>query len=391
MRLEHLEYLRPIIKSSVSRVSIEGFGFVEGSFELTNIGEGELSGSIYSAQDNLELSPESFVGNRIKVAYMFNLSDYKPGDTVTTKAIIRSNGGELIVPFDICVAPAGIVTKDGITISSFAQFYDYAQESPVAARSLLGHHDFMTWLFNSGYQYMDIYEKISADSNKERALDNFFVFNELKKKASIFPESRYIKVRLGLDETAATGGIKLLRSSRGYADAEIFQRTGGSWLKLTKSRVTSADFEGDEYELGYIILASELKGRAMALIDIVCENTKQAPEQVYLMASYKKAFSASLDKFSYSFEDSGDIYLSNETDSEIVVDIKPNEGFIKLKSKRYVIGGKKAKIPFEIKYSALANMRLRKKNFDTGSLYISSIVNGVATTQLLTIKMSSIL
>lgn len=387
MRLLQFEQPAPKLECSIKKVNLEGFGFIEGSFMIKNVGEGQLSGSIFSQLDNLELSPESFDGNNIKVAYMVNLYDYKSDDKISTSAVIRSNGGEAIIPFEFNIVPASIITKEGQNIYSLNQFLDYSIKNPLSARTLLSQKDFMLWLFSIGYSYMDIYDKFVSDPNKERALDNFLIFNKLKQKATILPTQTNLKVQLPQDSSAYTAGIGLKRTTFGYATASLAVRKG-SWLKLSKNKVESRDFDENNFtEVDYIILTDELKARDTAIVDVESENIIQ---RIYLTISFKKAFNAYLNKNSYAYEDKGVLSILNNTGKDLMLDINTKDNFIKFDANRYYIG-KSAQINFDIKFSALAtSLGFKKKLFINSQIFLSSNINGIVTTKKLDIRLSAI-
>jgi hypothetical protein len=346
-RLAHLENPAPKIALSADRIDAQGSELVEGSFEVFNIGEGELEGRIDAAADFLSFGADSFAGNKVNIDYSLNLQGLTGEHKVA--AVITSNGGEKIVSFNVKVNPPAIVRGDA-KIATLEHFVEYLRKNPVEGRRLFGQKDFMIWLFNMGYPSMDIYERLAADPNKERAVDNFLIFNGLKNKAAIVAQQTDIVAGIGHDESVVTGGINLRKTTWGFAEANLHVRKGADWLKVTKSRVSTADFGEDNMaEMDYIIMADEIKRRDVAIVDVVTDSG--ATSSIRLQCNVSGAFEARLDKEAYFFEDRGRLLLHNNTGRDLMIDIYC-ENFIKFEAQRYFIG-KYAEIDFQIRFSSL--------------------------------------
>ncbi|MCL2396717.1 MAG: DUF5717 family protein [Defluviitaleaceae bacterium] len=369
-RLEHLEHPIPKIALSTGKINVEGSGIVDGSFEIINIGEGELAGKVASVADFLSFSPVNFCGNKVRVEYSLDLNGLTGRHK--TSAVITSNGGEKMLLFDVHVVPAAIVARDGTQIATLEHFLAYAQRQPVGARQLFTQRDFMIWLFNAGYSSMDIYESFAADPNKERAVDNFLIFNGLKGKACIVAQDTDVTLSVGQNDNAVTGGICLRPSTWGYVEGNLTVAKGADWLKLSKSRVTSTDFGEDGMaEVDYIVLADKLKGRDMAVVHL--DDGSQRPTLINIWCNIAAPFNVRLDKESYFFEDKGRLHITNNTGSDLMIDIYC-ENFIKFEAKRYFIS-KTAEIGFDIKFSTIkaATLALRKQLYAATQIHVVAV------------------
>jgi len=381
-RLAHLEYPAPKIALSTDRIDAHGAEIIEGSFEVLNIGEGELVGRINSCADFLRFSPETFSGNKISIGYSFNMEGLSGEHQAV--AVIMSTGGEKTVKFNVKVSSAELITNDSTKIASLEHFLEYVRKSPVAARRLFVQKDFMILLFNMGYSSMDIYEKFVTDPNKERAVDNFLVFNGLKSKAAIVVQEPDVIMNVSQGESTATGGIALRKTAWGDAEADLHVRQGGDWLKLSKNRVTDADFNDDNVaEVDYVVLADKIKGRSVAIVDVQCDT----PRQVRLQCNISGAFDARLDRESYFFEDRGRLFLKNNTGNDLMIDIYC-ENFVKFAAKRYIISAY-AEIDFVIKFSSLraATMAFRKQLYVTTQIHVRAVATGVDTVKRMRLKL----
>ena len=382
-RLAHLEYPVPKIALSADRIDAHGAEFIEGSFEIFNIGEGELEGRIEASADFLSFAAETFTGNKVNIDYSINLNEIRGEHKVS--AIITSNGGEKIVTFDVKANPPAIVRGDA-KIATLEHFVDYLRKSPVDGRRLFGQKDFMIWLFNMGYPSMDIYERLASDPNKERAVDNFLIFNGLKNKAGIVAEQTDLVVNIGHDDSVATGGIRLRKTTWGFAEASVTVRQGADWLKVTKSHVAASDFDEDNIaELDYIIMADEIKRRDAAIVDVVTDTGSVT--SIRLQCNISGAFEAGLDREAYYFEDRGKLQLHNNTGRDLMIDIYC-ENFVKFEAQRYFIG-KYAEIDFQIKFSSLraATLAFKKQLRAATHIHVRAQVAGRDSTKKLTLRL----
>ena len=381
--LAHLEHPVPKIALSTDKIDAHGTELVEGSFEVFNIGEGELEGRIDAAVDFLSFPTDTFAGNKVNIEYSFNLGGMSGEHKVI--AVITSNGGEKIITFDVKVNPPAIMRGDA-KIATLEHFMNYLRKNPVDGRRLFGQKDFMIWLFNMGYPSMDIYERFTADPIKERAVDNFLIFNGLKNKASIVAEQTDIVVNIGHGESVVTGGMRLRKTTWGYAEAGLNVRRGSDWLKVTKSHVATADFNEDNIaEVDYIIMADEIKRRDDAIVDVVTDSG--TTRSIRVQCNISGAFEARLDREAYHFEDKGKLFLHNNTGRDLMIDIYC-ENFIRFEAQRYFIG-KYAEIDFQIKFSSLkaTTLAFKKQLQAITYIHIRAASAGRDSAKKLTLKL----
>jgi len=383
-RLEHLEYPAPKIALSTDKIDAYGAEVAEGSFEIRNIGEGELSGRIESAVDFLSFPSSTFAGNKVKIDYMLNLDGLVGTHKAT--AVIISNGGEATITFDVkATAPA--IVRDGVKIATLKDFADFTRKSPVEARRLFGQKDFMIWLFNMGYPSVGIYERFLDDTNKDRAVDNFLIFNGLKDKASVVVENADTIVNVGHGEKEIVGGIRLRETTWGYAGADLRVRKGTSWLKLSKSRVIPTDFnEEGMNEVDYTIMADKIKRRDVAIVDVISDCGEV--QSVSIQCNISSAFDVLTDREIYNFEDKGKLILYNNTGKDLIIDIHC-ENFVKFGARQYIIRDSYAEINFDIKFSSLraATLAFKRQLHTATQIYIRTVSKDVSTVKKLNLKL----
>jgi len=222
-----------------------------------------------------------------------------------------------------------------------------------------------------GYPNMDIYERFAADPNKERALDNFLVFNGNKHKAKILPEETVILHSIGMWEDAVTGSIALRKTTWGYAEATLEVTEGEKWFKLTQTKAGGGDFDRDNAaQIHYMILPREMgEARETALVTLKAGGDEF---KIYVYCSPAAAFEAHLDRQTFGFDDEGKLHIKNNMGRDLMVDIS-SEAFVRFEAQRYLIG-KNAEIDFAVKYSSFKAATLIFKRH----LAVQTFINIVA-------------
>ncbi|MDR0957898.1 MAG: DUF5717 family protein, partial [Clostridiales bacterium] len=239
------EHGSPIIKCVPGSLEIDARNAPHGSVTLSNAGSGELIGSITSKSPRLTPSEHSFKGVRFIAEFHADTTAFKEGETENTTVVVTSNGGEIIIPVTVTASAPAVSVKDGRQISSLREFADYAQSEPNLARQLFVKSDFNVWLLKLNYEYMTIYEHFAADPIKERGLDGFLIFNNLKTRSLLVPptENR-IKIEIpprskGITQVA----LQIQREGFGYITATV--ESDSSWLNIFKTKISSHDFNED--------------------------------------------------------------------------------------------------------------------------------------------------
>lgn len=351
--LSQFELPIPIIKATPEAIAIKAFGSYEGVFVLENIGPGELAGRIYANSPALILPFEEFSGNNVEINYILNLDGYKIGDKLTWRVVAATNGGEVCINFDVEITAPAVVARDGPAISSLEQFAAYTKAQPVSARQLFTQQSFLMWLFNSGYKYMDLYERFVADPNKERAVDNFLVMNGLKSKAQVRIEKHMsdTNISLPLDGEARAFGLKFSRNDWGYSEGFLSVVRGKQWLTLSKSRLSAADFDEENYaEIDFIVTPDNISAQHdSAVIELSCEDGHI--ERIMINVGFKRAFDVRMDKEVFSHEDRGALDITNNTGAELKLEVIPMHGWVRFASKNYIVS-REGRLPFDVRYSA---------------------------------------
>ncbi len=372
---EKYEYPLPKLYVDVDKIVIETEDLYSDSFSIKNIGGGELEGTITSNTKNVTFTPEKWQGNLKKIKFEFTLENAKFGVTDVTSVLIRSNGGEKIIPLLIKVVSKELITTDGEKLKTLLDFLEYEKKHHENAKQLFAKNDFLIWLTSIGFEHLKIYEHLVTDTNKDRALDNFFILCHLKEKTEISLLEKEVTLSVGGDsEKVISGSVEIEKNGSGYVELKLYTKYNSNWLKLKKNNITIKDFNTNniakiEYEVD-----TESLNQNFSYDSIVME-AFEYNVYVDINVQKKQPLKARLSKESFVNDDKGLVVIDNHTNTELLVELWTDDNYIKFEGKRYFVKGH-AEIPFEIKLSPfqMAQMSFLKQPKINTKIYIKTIV-----------------
>jgi len=337
----------------------------QGHITIKNSGGGQLSGHILSRLSGLTFTPSRWEGNSQTITY--NLSSDAFNDTsktMETQAYICTNGGEIALPISISPSLMSIPTEEGTQITGINDFYAFAQTHPQAARRLFTSSEFYMLLLSTGYPFIEIYESLHKDPNRERAMDNFFMVSGLKAKTSL--SLRIHKLNLPLNPTDKTHAhFYVIKSDSGYAEGPI--STDAAWLGLSTTRLSSNDFDHENRaKVGITI------DPALVLGNFARTNIQVGPEPantLTLTVSRPTPLKLRLNREGYRYEDRGSIEIENNTGSDMTIDVVCRDRLVRFFVGTYTVGATHS-IPFEIRPSAFASTRKLFRKMPYISTYV---------------------
>ena len=354
----------PILEIDTDHLLIETKERHEGKFRIKNAGGGQLSGYITSRHRAVTFSPATWDGNAQTVTYRFDpaLADgLSAGQQLDTVAYICSSGGELALPITARLIKMAIVTKEGRTIANVQDFYAYAQEYPMGARHIFVDSEFYMLLLAVGYPYMEVYESLHKDANRDRAIDNFFILSGLKGKTALRLQRRVLTFNQRPGDTGKIHGQLLLeKTDRGYCEASIEAETAPPWLLLSTNRLIASDFDSENQAMvNFSIDPLHIDGRyARERILIGQDDQPLAAELIFRRP---QSLMLRLSRETYRYDDKGTIEIFNHTGQEMMLELFCPDSYVRFEARRYVVGAF-YEVPFDIKLSAFMNAgRLLRK------------------------------
>ncbi len=350
--LEELEYPQPKLKTDVEALSVKTNMVSVGIINISNLGGGTLSGNIYANKQFLQISPSRFNANSVKVSYTVLPSNISR--LTNTEIIISSNGGEKIIPVTIRKVSPSLITPEGNSLWSLADFAKYAQSNDQSAGDLFYAEEFKLWLTSLNFKHTEIYNELIKDKNKERALENFLLLNNQKSPVKLHAEKKEIVHSLNCSENKVISGeAEIFRNYPGYTDEPIISNV--PWLSTQISNLTSQKFDAlNSAKIKYFIETDRIKRFAAGKLQIGKDVT------VKVTVVRKPALEVKVSKEVFSYDDEGYLAISNKGNAGVLIEVTAKDGFVKFEQKKYLTDIY-AEIPFRIKYFNLGQFMFVKR------------------------------
>jgi hypothetical protein len=329
-----------------------------GTLTVRNGGGGLLKGYVRSRNRALTFEPNQWEGNTQILTYTFNpaSAEITPGQTLETLVYISSNGGEAVLPTTIRLTIMAITTREGQVIANVKDFYRYALSYPLQARQIFTDSDFYMLLLTVGYPFIEVYENLHKDANRERAMDNFFILSGLKRKTNLFvPKKTFVYDQSPGDVNKIYGQLMAEKSDRGYYEAPITPETSPSWLTLSANRLISSDFDAENRaRINFVIDPMKIRARYARERIFIGNGPDEEDGVVELIFRRPQPLTARLNSESYRYDDKGVIEIYNHTGKDIAVEPFCPDGYIRFGARSYVAGAY-YEIPFTVRLSAFMN------------------------------------
>jgi hypothetical protein len=378
-KMTNYEYPRPTLSADTDSLLIETKDSHSGKISIKNTGGGVLKGCILSRCKGLSFEPSEFEGNSQKISYTFNAqaAGLGIGETVNSRFYITSNGGEKEIPVCAKLIKMSISTPDGHTIANIRDFYDYSLTHPAQARRLFIDSEFYMMLLASGYEYMEVYESLHKDANRERAMDNFFILSGLKEKTllSIIGDYGDSGNRLEFSQAPGnsatiSGEFHVKKSDTGYVEAPL--NHDAAWLSLSSGKLTTTDF--DETNTATVKFTIDPKKIANTFAQ---EKISIADSAIDIIFRRLPPLVLRLNRDSYRYSDRGTIDVVNNSGKDMQVTVFCPDNFIRFTTQTFPVGTR-AEIPFDIKLSAFmsAQMLFKKVPFMQTTIEVKAQFGG---------------
>jgi len=389
--LDALEYPLPVLNVSVDKVNIENDS-LEKSFTIRNTGGGTLNGNIISHNNAVYFSPNTWETNKIEIRCKIrNDVQLKPGEVYSFSATIISNGGSFVLPITVRLKKAALITKDGIIIANIKEFYDYYEKSPENALNIFAGDKFATLLNAINFAYIDAYNLLVKEENKERALDNFFILAGIKEQTTLIIPQKEVE-HSAIDSAMIHGNFTLQKSDNGYLEGSFALKHNANWLTLSSHHFNSTDFDKNNtavinYRIDPLLISKRYE-REQILIETCAEQ-----ENVNIVFKRTMPLTVQLKKEGYTFNDNGEILLRNNSADSMIIQLFCKDTFVKFVQSDYKLAsGGKLLVPFSIKLSITqsAQIMFRRVPFLRTNLQIICIHKGKKIEKLLPITAGEI-
>ena len=377
---DRYDYPLPSLAVNIDAIEIETNGTYEGSFDIKNTGGGTLCGKINSRCVGLVFTPAEFDGNSQTVTYTFAApsAGFDTGQTIESQVFITSNGGEVTLPVTIKLTKMSISTEEGVAITCLQDFYHYANAYPTQARRLFVDSDFYMLLLAIGYEYMEVYEALHKDANRERAMDNFFILSGLKGKTTLLIAEKKLEFTQNPNDSEMLyGNIVVEKSDSGYVEAPITVQGESPWLNFYASKLIQSDFKDALSTAVHFSVDPVMIKRTYAR-EFVTIGTEPSEENTVEITYRRTApIVVGLSRSAYGYADKGTIAVTNNTGKDMRVEVSCPDSYIRFSARSYLVGAS-GEIPFDVKLSALLNAQLffRKQPYMTTVIEVKTTMPG---------------
>jgi len=365
----------PTLNISIDAFNIETKDNYNSSFVIRNTGGGILNGKILSRCPGLIFDPCEWDGNRQTVTYTFSAAKagLATGESIEGHVFVSSNGGEARLPVVARLTKMSVTTTEGLTIANLQDFFEYAKTHPAQARRLFVDSEFYMLLLGLGYEYMEVYESLHKDSNRERAMDNFFILSGLKGRTTISVYDTCLEFDRKSDENEVIhGSIKVQKSDTGYIESPIVVQNNSPWLSCYASRLIQSDFDQDLVaSVNFSIDPSKITtSYAREAVTIGTEQT----EIVYRRTA---PVIVRINRTAFRYEDKGVLEIINNTGADVKIEVFCPDSYVRFAARSYIVGAY-AEIPFEIKLSAFLSAQLffRKTPYMKTVVEVKAVADG---------------
>lgn len=229
--------------SSVSIIELKiGMDTVyNGNFQLFSENDLELKGIIYSTNDKFMILNDQFIGKSNVINYRIQTDLTEMWERIQGNINIVSNGGEIVIPFDISIEPEGI--------TNLSEFTDLVIKNYDEAMRFFLSPDFERNLLSENPKYNSVYNGLIKGTDKNIAMEEFLVFCGRKEKVTL-SLSEYEKSYSNLEDSYGDSFV-IKKEHWGYVEIET--EIKGDFIKVAKKNITSDMFAGNSLEYNYYI------------------------------------------------------------------------------------------------------------------------------------------
>lgn len=277
------EYDLPVLEVSVCEITrtLSSEKVYEDSFTVFSSNNVELKGFVYATNENIKIIDGQFSGLSHTIRYSIDTEFINEGDTVECEINVVSNGGELAIPVSFKVDSASIASSIG-ELKNLFHFANLVQTNYDEALSVFKSSAFAETLLKDDFYLMAVYEGLRESSSVQMAMEEFLVSANKKSPIGISlsdHEKRYDNVVENEGDT-----VVISKDSWGYTEIDIVAKD--DFIRVEKSKVTSNDFAGSNYEFKFLIDADKLHaGLNYGVIEFV---TKSGRERLEICVSSHK-------------------------------------------------------------------------------------------------------
>lgn len=245
-----IEYEAPFIECSISSVELtmETGNIHRDSFHIESVNGLDLTGKVYATDKRVIIDNFSFNGTGIDIEYFIDTKSMTESGEITGNINIISNGGEIIIPFDVKVEHSSISVSTG-NIKNLFHFANLVQMNYDEALKIFYSEEFYNILQEENKSLISIYQGLKSGYDRKYEMEEFLIASNKKKRIDIKIEKQEVQYE---DLTENYGdSVVISKDTWGYANIHVENQS--EFIKIGKKQIETGDFSGNHYEFPYII------------------------------------------------------------------------------------------------------------------------------------------
>ena len=248
--IHSLDFSSPVIELNLH----EGEDY-EGSFTISGPENEVTEGTVTSTRLKMQCITDRFSGVREEIAYRFDASGMREGDTLKGEFRIISNHGEYYIPYDVNIV-AGVLNSELGAIKNLFHFANLARTNWDEAVKLFYSRDFERVFDGVDRQYYGIYRGLSLGAKRQQNVEEFLLEIRKKQKVEFLLEETQIRI----EDPRDMEENRLVINRNGWGFSELSIEKDGDFIVLEKDVVREEDFLGNTCRLPFYISAKGLHG-----------------------------------------------------------------------------------------------------------------------------------
>lgn len=226
-----------------------------GELDLREANGQPVKGLLYSSHRRVRLLTEQFAAVSTTVSYEIDGEGLEPGTELKGSFQLVTNAGEIEIPFCFqVIVPVGKTAYEKIrTIEAFAEL---ARQDFLQALQIFENSGFRALPFMQQPAFIALYQGLYGHGERRLALEEFLTGCGVKEQLRLTIDE---KTRTVMDpQGEVTGSIPIEKNTWGAVQARV--RIDAGFLETEVRGITEDLFDGDRYELRYVIHPSLLHG-----------------------------------------------------------------------------------------------------------------------------------
>lgn len=217
-----------------------------GSFDIEEQNGLLVEGHVYSSNIRMSIENPEISGSRATVSYTFDSTGMNVGDALKGNFYIVTSRGEFVLPFVVMMIRNSLISSLG-TIKNLFHFTNLAGSNWEEAVNLFNNPDFEQIISGNDASYRSLYRGLSRKGNRNVNLEEFLIGINKKQKIEYITDTDIIRLTNPTEPVQKV--IRIERNGWGYTLLSV--KADADFIKLSKNRLVSADFENNvcEYEL----------------------------------------------------------------------------------------------------------------------------------------------